>query len=107
LFDKDLYQKDYPPLGLNGENTEVIVGLTILNIGTIDELQKTVNLKFFLNLKWYIKYFLFYITLKLFLLIDSVLKIFIIDNYLKFSYFTNVEFYNKLEVLVCTFDLDF
>ena len=50
--DEDLYRRDMPPLGENGEETKIIVNVKLLNLGTLDEIGETYQLRFFLQLQW-------------------------------------------------------
>ena len=49
--DKELYHKDSPPLGKD-QVVRVHVNLTILDIGLIDEIRQTFEVKFLISLEW-------------------------------------------------------
>ena len=51
--DEDLYQQDKSPFGKNGKVTEVVVHVTILDFGALDEIEQWFQLRFFLQLQWY------------------------------------------------------
>jgi hypothetical protein len=52
VTDEQLYRKGTPPFGLNGENTKVRIDVTILNIGSINEFEQILTIKFFIHLEW-------------------------------------------------------
>ena len=51
LLNEQLYRKESPPLEMNGI-IEVKVNLTILDIGIIDEIKQTVDIKFSIWIQW-------------------------------------------------------
>ena len=50
--DEEIYQKDAPPLGEDGEDTEITINIKILVLGSVDEIAETFQLRFFLQLQW-------------------------------------------------------
>jgi len=52
ILDTELYRKEMPPMGMDGENSEIFVNMSILNFVTIDEIEQSFQLKFFLQLWW-------------------------------------------------------
>ena len=59
--DEDLYQKEKSPFGKNGKVTEVVVHVTILDFGAVDEIEQSFQLRFFLQLRWYEHQLIFYL----------------------------------------------
>ena len=49
---EDLYSNGYPPQGKDGEKLPILISLTNLSFGRIDELNEHFNLRSILNLKW-------------------------------------------------------
>jgi Low-density lipoprotein receptor domain class A len=52
IFDKDIYQKELPPVARNETRANVSVNVEVTDIGTIDEIQMTVEINFLLQLVW-------------------------------------------------------
>jgi len=52
ITDQNLYRKDFPPMEINGNSPTIKIALAILGIGTIDEIEQTLQLSFNLKLHW-------------------------------------------------------
>ena len=52
INDEELYRKDSPPLGKNGEKLPINVSVAILSFGRIDETIEIFYLRFLLKLQW-------------------------------------------------------
>ena len=52
-FDKEFYQKEYPPHG-GGGVTVVSVNVTLFSLGSFEEIQMTFSAKFLLQLQWFV-----------------------------------------------------
>ena len=54
VIDKDVYRKESPPVPKNETRTNVTVEIVVTGIGTIDEIQMTVEFMFALRMTWYL-----------------------------------------------------
>ena len=51
-MDKDIYKKELPPVARNEMRANVSVNVEVIDIGTIDEIQMTIEINFLLQLVW-------------------------------------------------------
>jgi hypothetical protein len=52
LINENLYRQESPPLQLDGTETEVLIRVTILRIGSFQEIEMTFKVKFLIELEW-------------------------------------------------------
>jgi hypothetical protein len=52
LADKQLYRKEIPPFESIGEKAKIIVNFTILQIGSVEEIEQLFTVRFLILLKW-------------------------------------------------------
>ncbi len=52
IINENLYRQESPPLQLDGTDTEVLISMTILSIGSFQEIEMTFKVKFLIELEW-------------------------------------------------------
>ncbi len=52
VTDEQLYRKGTAPYGFHEEDTKVKIDVTILNIGSINEFEQILTIKFFIHIEW-------------------------------------------------------
>jgi hypothetical protein len=51
-IDKQLYQKEFPPIQKDDTKTEIKVNATVFSLGGFNEIEMTFKMKFSIGLKW-------------------------------------------------------
>ncbi len=51
-IDKKLYYKENPPLNRDGHRTNVTINITVISVGTFNEIEMTFKAKFDIFLEW-------------------------------------------------------